>query len=379
MPLKMFPANQERPLHPFSKIAHVIAIAAGKGGVGKSTVTVNLALALQLAGYAVGILDADLYGPSMRQMLPEKSLPAQKGENIEPAVSLQGIQMISLAFFRNGNEAVAVRAPIANSLITQFIKNIQWRSLDFLLIDFPPGTGDIQLTLSQQANFTGALLVTTPQEVALMDVRKAANLFEQTKVPLIGVVENMSYYQQTPSDQKVYIFGEGGGRRLSEELGAPFLGQIPIDPELCRHGDAGTSIFKDPSHIGPSAQAFISFAKKFVARSTSLKQMQKEGKGMPDGTSLSIKKISQGERKQLTIEWNDGQLMNIRLNKLQKQCPCANCKEYKQPDPDENVDALKIYTVGRYALRIDYSSGCSAGIYSFEILRAIGEKIEHDL
>jgi ATP-binding protein involved in chromosome partitioning len=285
MPLKMFPSEPAKPAKlaepafPLNKIAHVIAIAAGKGGVGKSTVTANLALALRSAGYGVGVLDADLYGPSIRQMLPEKTLPMQKsgqksgqeGSQILPAITKEGIQTISLAFFRKANESMAVRAPIANSVIMQFLKNIQWKSLDFLLIDFPPGTGDIQLTLSQHARLAGAVLVTTPQEVALMDVRKAAHLFAQTRVPLIGVLENMSYYQRDPSEEKIYLFGKGGGKRLAEELGAPFLGQIPIDPELCEYGDGGRSIFECSRNL-PSKTAFEDFAKQFVAQATARQQ-----------------------------------------------------------------------------------------------------------
>jgi ATP-binding protein involved in chromosome partitioning len=165
--------------------AHVIAIAAGKGGVGKSTVTVNLALALSLAGYKVGILDADLYGPSLRRMLPEDQLPQQKGPTIVPAIC-QGIRVISMAYFRQDNLATAVRAPIANSLISQFLDQVEWGPLDYLLIDFPPGTGDIQLTLSQKAKLTGAVMVTTPQQVAIMDVRKAMHLFSQVRGPCFG-------------------------------------------------------------------------------------------------------------------------------------------------------------------------------------------------
>ena len=180
MPLQMCPAKKP--------IQTILAIAAGKGGVGKSTVTVNLAIALQRKGYRVGVMDTDIYGPSVRQMLPEDRMPAQKGEILIPALCL-GIKMISMAYFRKTDEAAAVRAPIANGVITQFIKNVEWGDLDFLLIDFPPGTGDVQLTLSQQANLSAAIVVTTPQEVALLDVRKAMHLFQQVQVPLLGIVE----------------------------------------------------------------------------------------------------------------------------------------------------------------------------------------------
>lgn len=257
-----------------SKAAHAVAIAAGKGGVGKSTVAVNLALALRLAGYSVGIMDADIYGPSIRRMLPEDVMPAQKGEKITPALC-RDIRMISMAYFRKENEAAAVRAPIANGLMGQFLQNIEWGYLDFLLIDFPPGTGDIQLTLSQQADLSGAIMVTTPQEVAVMDVRKAVNLFDHVSVPIIGVVENMSYYQDN-TGKRIHLFGQGGGRRLAQEIGAPFLGEIPIDPNVCRCGDEGQSLFSNPAEPSSATQAFHSFAEAFVAHVTTLKQHSQE-------------------------------------------------------------------------------------------------------
>lgn len=272
MPLKMF-QRVERP--PLSTITHVVAIAAGKGGVGKSSVTANLGFALKRAGYAVGIMDTDIYGPSMRRMMPEDNLPSQQGEVITPALC-HGIRMISMAYFRKESEAAAVRAPIANGVIGQFIKNVNWGNLDFLLIDFPPGTGDIQLTLSQQANLTGALMVTTPQEVAVMDVRKAVNLFAQMNVPIIGVVENMSYYHHMPNGEKIYLFGQGGGERLANEIGAPFLGGIPIDAEVCRCGDEGRSLFVDGAKLTPAAQAIEDLAMNLVAHLTALKRLSKE-------------------------------------------------------------------------------------------------------
>lgn len=275
MSLKMFKPETPIPKPPLSRISHTIAIAAGKGGVGKSSVTTNLAIALKRAGYSVGVMDTDIYGPSIRQMLPEEQPPTQTGDIIKPAIS-QGIRVISMAYFRHANEATAVRAPIANGVITQFIKNVDWGHLDFLLIDFPPGTGDIQLTLSQQANLTGAIMVTTPQEVALMDVRKAIHLFDQVNIPVIGIVENMSYYQPKNTTEKVYLFGKGGGERLAAEIGAPFLGGIPLDPEICQSGDEGRSLFTNEAVQTPAAEAFERLAKNFVAHVVTMKRLSNE-------------------------------------------------------------------------------------------------------
>lgn len=255
-------------------IKNIIAIAAGKGGVGKSSVTVNLALALRFLGYSVGIMDTDIYGPSIRKMMPENKLPEQRGQTIIPAIC-QGIKMISMAYFRKENEAAVIRAPIANGVITQFIKNVDWGSLDYLLIDFPPGTGDVQLTLSQQANLSGAIMVTTPQEVAVMDVRKAINMFEQVRIPIIGIVENMSYYYHKKTEEMIYIFGKGGGEKLAREFGVPYLGGIPLDPLLCLYGDQGSSIFSEDHPDIISKKVFIDIAKQVMEHLDLMKDQTK--------------------------------------------------------------------------------------------------------
>lgn len=270
MPLKIF---EPKPSLPLPQVQSVLAIAAGKGGVGKSSVTVNLALALKRLGLSVGILDADVYGPSVRRMLPEDRLPSQKGNVISPALC-HGIKMMSVAYLRKDNEAAAVRAPIANGIISQFIKNVDWGALDYLLIDFPPGTGDIQLTLSQQANLTGAVMVTTPQEVALMDVRKAMHLFNQVKIPIVGIVENMSYYLHEITGEKIYVFGKGGGERLAQETGVPLIGHIPLDPIVCAYGDTGRSLFDGKENT--STQAFLHSAENIIRQVNLLKYQRSE-------------------------------------------------------------------------------------------------------
>ena len=226
------------------KIRYFIAVAAGKGGVGKSSVSVNLALVLQNMGYNVGVLDADIYGPSLAKMLPPKILPRVDPdcfENLLPAQS-HGLQTMSISYLREENEAMIVRAPIANGVIIQFLKQVSWGELDYLIVDFPPGTGDVQLTLMQSLPFSGALLVTTPQDLALIDVRKAAHMFHQMGIPILGVIENMSYFEEPSTKLRHYIFGSGGGKRLSDLFGAPFLGEIPLDPSVCSCGDQGLSL-----------------------------------------------------------------------------------------------------------------------------------------
>lgn len=240
-------------------VKYIVAIAAGKGGVGKSSVAVNLALALAQMGHQVGVLDADIYGPSVRQMLPLESAPRQNSlhaERIVPASSL-GLKMISMAYFHE--EAAVVRAPIANGIITQFLTLVDWGSLDYLLIDFPPGTGDIQLTLMQQGSLSGAVMVTTPQEVALLDVNKSMQMFEQLQIPLIGLIENMSYFQDPTTHQHHYPFGKDGGSRLASQFGIPLLGKIPLDPQISQCGDQSKSLF-EKSPPCPAAIVFLQIA-----------------------------------------------------------------------------------------------------------------------
>lgn len=351
MPINLYRPEQDSP---FKKIHSIIGVAAGKGGVGKSTVTVNLALALQRKGYRVGILDADIYGPSMRKMLPESALPTKKGEIYFPA-DCKGIKMVSMAYFRKEGEATAVRAPIANALIARFITNMNWGELDFLLVDFPPGTGDVQLTLSQKMPLNGAIMVTTPQEVALLDVRKAIHLFEAVKVPILGIVENMSYFEV--DGRKNYLFGKGGGERLANEKALPLLGEIPVDPILCTCGDTGSSIFDRGDYAKvPSVQAFLTIAENAVER---VKAVQNQ--------ELELKKTSLKGSSQLEVEWSDGKKSLYRLSEIQKLCPCAACEG--QGKVQQDVGAKGVVSVGRYALRIEFTSGCSSGIYNYSMLR----------
>lgn len=266
-----------RPANNLFDVKYILAVAAGKGGVGKSSLTANLALALKKLGHKVGILDADIYGPSIRKMLPEEVLPSQNplnSDRIVPAISF-GMSVISMSYFRGEGEASIVRAPIANALVQQFLQKVEWGRLDYLLIDFPPGTGDIQLTLMQQGALSGAVIVTTPQEIALMDVRKAMQMFVQMGVPIVGVVENMSYFQDPLSGNRSYPFGSGGGERLAREEGFPFLGQIPLDPELSWCGDNGASIYeKAPSSQG--AEALMKITEQVVGHLNAIEELDKE-------------------------------------------------------------------------------------------------------
>jgi ATP-binding protein involved in chromosome partitioning len=245
------------------KVRYILAIAAGKGGVGKSTVAVNTALALKKMGYSVGVLDADLYGPSLPRMLPveKKALELDERSYLKPFTS-SGIAVMSLGYLRKDSEALAVRAPIANSVISQFLLQVDWGELDYLIIDLPPGTGDIHLTLLQSISLSGALIVTTPQNVALMDVRKAVIMLHEARAPVLGVIENMSHFVEPISGAIYYPFGSGGGERLSKEFGIPFFGEIPLDASISACADRGESIFNIAST--PCLKAFENLCKQIV-------------------------------------------------------------------------------------------------------------------
>ncbi len=227
------------------QIKNILAVASGKGGVGKSTVAVNLALALSAAGARVGLMDCDFYGPSIPLMLGVgKQDLRQVGEKVLPARKY-GLEILSFGFFVGERDPVIWRGPMLDSAIRQFFTDVSWSELDYLVIDMPPGTGDVQLSLCQRVPLAGAVIVTTPQEVALADVYKAVSMFQKVEVPIIGVVENMSYFTPPGTNQKIEIFGSGGGAKLAGEIGSKLLGQIPLEPAVVKGGDTGKPIFLD--------------------------------------------------------------------------------------------------------------------------------------
>ncbi|MCC0179446.1 Mrp/NBP35 family ATP-binding protein [Waterburya agarophytonicola K14] len=222
-----------------------LAISSGKGGVGKSTTSVNLAMALSLSGAKVGLLDADVYGPNIPQMLGLKQSDVQTidtsvGQKFIP-LEAHGIKVMSVGLLAEPERPLAWRGPILHKIITQFINDVEWGELDYLLIDLPPGTGDAQITIVQESPICGVVMVTTPQQVALSDVRRGIYMFRQVGVPVLGIVENMSYLENAQG-KRTAVFGMGGGAEIAQELSAPLLGQIPLDPRICSGGDEGNPI-----------------------------------------------------------------------------------------------------------------------------------------
>jgi ATP-binding protein involved in chromosome partitioning len=247
-------------------VKYVIAVSSGKGGVGKSTVSVNLAVALALTGAKVGLLDADIYGPNIPMMMGVNKPPEQRDGKIVPAES-HGVKLISMGFFVPEDTAVVWRGPMVHTAIQQLFRDVLWGELDYLLIDLPPGTGDAQLTLTQLVPLTGTVTVTTPQEVALHDVRKGMMMFQKVNVPLLGIVENMSYFLCGHCGERTEIFSYGGGERAAATLGVPFLGRVPIDPAIRDGGDSGTPIVV-ANPASPQSAAFREIAQKIIAEVT---------------------------------------------------------------------------------------------------------------
>ena len=225
----------------YPKLGRIVAISSGKGGVGKSTVTTNMAIALAKAGYSVGLMDADIYGPNIPRMMGVDEAPPVKDDKIQP-LAAHGVKLISLGFLIERDQPAIWRGPIVMKIITQFLRDVDWGTLDFLLVDMPPGTGDAQLSLVQAANIAGAVIVTTPQEVAVGDALRGAKMFERVGVPVVGIVENMSYFESPDTGKPLAIFGTGGGRRLADELKVPLLGEVPLYPPVLEGGDSGAPI-----------------------------------------------------------------------------------------------------------------------------------------
>ena len=260
-------------------VKNTIAVASGKGGVGKSTVSVNLAVALAKEGARVGLVDADVYGPSIPLMMGITGRPAIHNQRLQPLENY-GVKVMSIGFLVDPMQAVIWRGPMASGAVKQFMTDVDWGELDYLIFDLPPGTGDIQLTLVQTIPLTGAVIVTTPQDISLADARKGYVMFEKVQVPVLGLIENMSYYVCRHCGQREEIFDNGGGRRAAEELGVPFLGEIPIYTSIRVSGDAGKPAVLDTTPNGP-AEMIMRIARNMAAQ-VSIRNAARSGEAEVD-------------------------------------------------------------------------------------------------
>jgi ATP-binding protein involved in chromosome partitioning len=245
-------------------VKNIIAVGSGKGGVGKTTVTVNLAVALAQTGAAVGLMDADIYGPNVPLMMGILGQPHAIDNRIQ-TLSNYGVKVMSMGFLANDDTPVIWRGPMLHNIVQQFIRQVDWGILDYLLIDLPPGTGDVQLSLTQTVPLTGAVVVSTPQDVALLDARKAILMFRQVRVEVLGIVENMSYFQCPKCNERTPIFSHGGGAQTASGYGVPFLGEVPLDMSLRQAGDAGRPIVATNSE-SPVSRAFVEIAEKVASQ-----------------------------------------------------------------------------------------------------------------
>jgi ATP-binding protein involved in chromosome partitioning len=256
--------HAEPPKLPIPGVKYLIAVGSGKGGVGKTTVAVNLAVALAKLGHIAGLMDADVYGPNVPLMMGIRAAPRAINERIQPLEKF-GVKLMSMGFLSPGDKPLIWRGPMLHSVIQQFLRNVDWGDLDYLVIDLPPGTGDVQLSLIQSAPLTGAVVVTTPSDVSLEDARKAVNMFEQVRVPILGLVENMSYLVCPHCNERIDVFSTGGGKRTAEAMHIHFLGEVPLDPDVRVGGDSGKPVtVRDADD--PHAAVFIRMAERLVER-----------------------------------------------------------------------------------------------------------------
>lgn len=263
----MTPPAQARPSAPtpvpFPELGKIIAVSSGKGGVGKSTVAVNLAVSLAKSGKRVGLMDADIYGPNLPRMMGVNEPPSVIGERIIP-LEAHGVKVMSVGFLIDREQPAIWRGPIVMKILGQFLRDVAWGELDYLIVDMPPGTGDAQLSLVQTTKLAGAIIVTTPQEVAVGDALRGVRMFERVEVPVIGIVENMSWLECTHCGKPMALFGEGGGQRLADEVKLPLLGQVPLYPPVMKGGDTGVPIVvADPS--SSAAKALQAIATKVAS------------------------------------------------------------------------------------------------------------------
>jgi len=265
------PGQQAQPApQPLPGVGAIIAVGSGKGGVGKTTLSVNLAIALSKLGHKVGLLDADVYGPNVPLMLGTTETPRVLGDNrIEP-LQVHGLKVISVGLLNPGDKPLIWRGPMLHSIIRQFLGSVEWGLLDYLVVDLPPGTGDVALSLIQTVPLTGAVVVSTPSDVALQDARKAIEMFRQVKVDIVGLVENMSYFVCPHCNHEIDIFSKGGGERTAKQFGLSFLGSIELDPDIRKAGDTGKPAVLEGEN-SPHAKSLFAFARSVESRITEIK------------------------------------------------------------------------------------------------------------
>jgi ATP-binding protein involved in chromosome partitioning len=351
-------------------IKHMIAVASGKGGVGKSTTAVNLALAFQAIGLKAGILDADIYGPSQPRLLGLSGRPqVADGKRLRP-MEAYGLKAMSMGFLVDEGTPIIWRGPMVVSALTQMLRDVVWQELDVLVIDMPPGTGDVQLTMAQQVPLSGAIIVSTPQDLALIDARKGLNMFRKVDVPVLGIVENMSYFECPKCGERSEIFGHGGAKLEAEKLGIPFLGGVPLDMEIRLKSDEGRPIVATVPD-GAHARIYRDIA------TAAWQQVHAEAEQRVKPPKLEIGSGG-GE---LTVAFEGAKPFTLSAEMLRVMSPSA---EVQGHSPDQrvtvgrkrNVKIRELRPVGNYAVRIVFDDGHDTGLYAWSYLQTLDSERE---
>jgi ATP-binding protein involved in chromosome partitioning len=368
----------------------MIAISSGKGGVGKSTVTANIAVAMARAGLAVGVVDADIYGPSIPGMLGiSGDKPAMTPAGLVIPAQAHGVKVISMAMLTDDDKPAILRGPMVTKYLQMFVRQVDWGQLDVLLLDLPPGTGDIQLTLAQAFTLSGAVVVSTPQDVSLKIARRGLRMMEQVNVPILGIVENMSGFTCPSCGTLTHIFHQGGGEAIAQELGVPFLGKVPLDPAVVDCGDAGTPLVASAPD-SPAAAAYARIAAALMQTATAMGGLVTPFRWTltdPDSKPATAADITDGPAEMLTaldqdsiglrLRWADGMVQHLAPRDLRIACRCAQCRNEVTGTQILNpatvpldIRLTRVWSVGNYALGLAFSDGHDTGIYTFPSLRA---------
>ncbi len=348
------------------KVTTLLAVSSCKGGVGKSTVAVNLACTLSRTGAKVGIFDADVYGPSLPTIVRPPNTDLFSRNDLILPLNFKGIKVMSFGYVPTGpggSGAAIMRGPMVTQIINQLLTGTEWGELDYLIIDMPPGTGDVQLTLTQVIPITAAVIVTTPQELSFVDVVKGIQMFHKLKVPTVSVIENMAYFQCDGCDKKHYLFGTGVRQRLVDQFGIKNSFEIPLLPDLSRLSDAGTPlVLEQPDH--PVAQTFREIAEATV---TEIGRIREGAVGMPEMRFV----IGRG----IVATWPDGREQDIDPAELRRRCRCAHCIEEMTGqqilDPSsvpEDIYPTEIHPMGNYAVAVNWSDGHNSSIYPYDLI-----------
>jgi ATP-binding protein involved in chromosome partitioning len=368
---KVKPQVQSNPIADnISGIQSIVAVSSGKGGVGKSTISTNLAVSLAQAGYKVGLMDADVYGPSVSKMLGGKGLqPKQENGKLVP-IEKYGVRWMSMALLTDEDTPVIWRGPMATRLINQFLGQVAWGELDYLLIDLPPGTGDVQLTLTQSIPLTGAIVVSSPQQVAVEVTMRGMKMFDEVRVPILGMVENMSGFVCPQCNQVTPVFDQGHLENKAKELGIAFLGQIPLDPTITLGGDDGAPVATHEDSL---------VAQRFTEMAKTLNQIVKKTLTETANNQTSPTQIS-SDHDHLLLMWKDNSVSEIPFKELRFACPCAQCvsevtgkRMIEMSDIKDNIEPTGFRPVGKYGLQIHWNDGHNTGIYTFNHLQSLAD------